>query len=101
MLGPKKLVYGQVPELGVRPEPFGLYDKPLVPCSWSLAPRLPCSDGAVLLTSPCLQGLLLSPADLAHPAESCHWFPRWHGAVPRICALPPTLASGPQPSGES
>lgn len=48
MLGPKKLVYGQVPELGVRPEPFGLYDKPLVPCSWSLAPRLPCSDGAVL-----------------------------------------------------
>lgn len=51
------------------------------------APGAPCSQFGI--TSPCLQDLLLSQADPAHPGErSCHPFVPW----PReLHALPPTL----------
>ena len=50
MVSPEELVYGRVSELGVRPEPFRLYDKPLVPCPQ--APLLRWSHSAISLKSP-------------------------------------------------
>lgn len=42
------------------------------------------------VSSPCLQGLLLSQADQAHPKEkSWYWFLPWHGELGTLAMLPP------------